>query len=59
MSKCLWQLHVDYGLDLLRVAFDSSLGDEVAQQLACRYSEGALFWVKLDAIPIKIGEGFS
>jgi hypothetical protein len=45
VSKCLWRLHVDDGLYLLWVAFDPSLGDEVAQQLACMYSEGAFLWV--------------
>jgi hypothetical protein len=58
MSKHLWRLHVDYGLNLLRVAFDSSLKDEVAQQLACRYSEGAFLWVELDVVSIVIDEGF-
>jgi hypothetical protein len=56
VSKCLWRLHVDYGLDLLRVTFDSSLRDEVAQKLACRYSEGAFFRVELDDVSIKISE---
>jgi hypothetical protein len=45
VSKRLWRLHVDDGLYLLWVAFDPSLGDEVAQQLACRYSEGAFLQV--------------
>jgi hypothetical protein len=31
VSKCLWRLHVDNSLYLLWVAFDPSLGDEVAQ----------------------------
>jgi hypothetical protein len=43
--KFLWRLHVDDGMYLLWVAFDPSLGDKVAQQLACRYSEGAFLWV--------------
>jgi hypothetical protein len=59
MSKRLWWLHADDGLDLLRVAFDSSLRDEVAQQLACRYSEGALLQVELDAVSVEVGESFS
>jgi hypothetical protein len=58
MSKCLLRLHVDYGLNLLWVAFDPSLSDEVAQQLACRYSEGAFLRVELDVVSIKIGKGF-
>jgi hypothetical protein len=57
LSKRLWRLHIDDGLNLLRIALDSSLGDEVAQQLACGYSEGAFLWIELDAVPIKIGEG--
>jgi hypothetical protein len=59
MSKCLWRLYVDDGLYLLWVAFDPSLGDEVAQQLASRYPEGALLWVKLDAVAVEVGKGFS
>jgi hypothetical protein len=58
MSKRLWWLHVDDGLNLLRIALDSSLRDEVAQQLACGYSEGAFLWVELDVVSIEIGEGF-
>jgi hypothetical protein len=58
MSKHLWRLHVDYGLNLLWVALNSSLRDEVAQQLACRYSKGAFRRVELNAVLIKIGEGF-
>jgi hypothetical protein len=34
MSKHLWRLHVDDGLNILWVALDSSFRDEVAQQLA-------------------------
>jgi hypothetical protein len=41
----LWRLHVDDGLYLLWVAFDPSLEDEVAQQLAYRYSKGAFLRV--------------
>jgi hypothetical protein len=52
-------LHVDDGLDLLRVALDSSLRDEVAQQLACRHPEGALLRVELDVVVVEVGEGFS
>jgi hypothetical protein len=46
--KRLRRLHVDDGLDLLRIAIDSSLRDEVAQQMACRYSKGTLLRVELD-----------
>jgi hypothetical protein len=59
VSKHLWRLHVDDGLYLLWVAFDPSLGDEVALQLAGGYPEGALLWVKLDAISVEVGKGFS
>jgi hypothetical protein len=59
VSNCLWRLHVDDGLYLLWVAFDPSLGDEVAQQLADGNPEGALLWVKLDAVAVEVGEGFS
>jgi hypothetical protein len=59
MSKHLRRLHVDDGLDLLWVALDSSLRDEVAQQLACRYPKGALLQVELDAVAVEVGEGFS
>jgi hypothetical protein len=58
MSKRLRRLHVDDGLNILRIALDSSLEDEVAQQLACGYSEGAFLWVELDVVSIEIGEGF-
>jgi hypothetical protein len=58
MSKHLRRLHVDDGLNLLRIALDSSLGDEVAQQLTCGYSKGAFHRVELDVVSIKIGEGF-
>jgi hypothetical protein len=58
MSKRLWQLHVDDGLNLLQIALDSSLGDVVAQQLACGYSEGAFLQVELDVVSIEIGKGF-
>jgi hypothetical protein len=59
VSKHLWRLHVDDGLYLLWVAFDPSLGDEVAQQLAGGNPERAFLWVKLDAVAVKVGEGFS
>jgi hypothetical protein len=59
MSKCLRRLHVDDGLDLLWVALDSSFRDEVAQQLAYRHPEGAFLRVKLDAVAVEVGEGFS
>jgi hypothetical protein len=59
MSKRFWQLHVDNGLDLLWVTFDSSFRDEVAQQLACRHPEGALLRVELDAIAIEVSKSFS
>jgi hypothetical protein len=59
MSKRLWRLHVDDGLYLLWVAFNPSLGDEVAQQLAGGYPKGALLRVKLDAISVEVGKGFS
>jgi hypothetical protein len=59
MSKRPWRLHVDDGLYLLWVAFDPSLGDEVAQQLAGGYPERAFLRVELDAISIEVGEGFS
>jgi hypothetical protein len=58
MSKRLQRLHVDDGLDLLWIALDPSLRDEVAQQLACRYSEGTFLWVELDAVSIEVGERF-
>jgi hypothetical protein len=56
MSKRLRWLHVDGGLCLLRIALDYSLGDEVAQQLACGYSEGAFLRVQLDVVSIEISE---
>jgi hypothetical protein len=59
VSKHLWRLHVDDGLYLLWVAFDPSLGDEVAQQLAGGYLERAFLWVKRDAVAVEVGEGFS
>jgi hypothetical protein len=59
VSKRLWRLHVDDGLYLLWVAFDPSLEDEVAQQLAGGYPKGALLRVKLDAVTVEVGEGFS
>jgi hypothetical protein len=59
MSKHLWWLHVDNGLDLLWVTFDSSFRNEVAQQVACRHPEGALLRVELDAIAVEVGESFS
>jgi hypothetical protein len=59
VSKSFWRLHVDDGLYLLWVAFDPSLGDEVAQQLAGGYPEGALLWVKLDVVSVEVGKGFS
>jgi hypothetical protein len=59
MSKRLWRLHVDDGLYLFWVAVDPSLRDEVAQQLADGYPEGALLRVKLDAVAVEVGEGFS
>jgi hypothetical protein len=59
MSKRLWRLHVDNGLDLLWVAFDSSFRDEVAQQLACRHPEGALLRVELNAVAVEVSESFS
>jgi hypothetical protein len=46
-------------LYLLWVAFDPSLEDEVAQQLAGGYPERAFLRVKLDAVAIEIGESFS
>jgi hypothetical protein len=58
MSKHLQRLHVDDGLDLLWIALDPSLRDEVAQQLACRYSEGTFLQVELDVVSIEVGEGF-
>jgi hypothetical protein len=58
VSKRLWRSHVD-GLYLLWVAFDPSFRDEVAQQLARGYPKGAFLWVKLDAISVEVGEGFS
>jgi hypothetical protein len=59
MSKRLQRFHVDDGLDLLWVALDSSLRDEVAQQLACRHPEGALLRVEFYAVVVEIGKGFS
>jgi hypothetical protein len=59
MSKRLRWLHVDDDLDLLWDALDSSLRDEVTQQLACRHPEGALLRVELDAVAVEVGEGFS
>jgi hypothetical protein len=59
MSKRLWRLHVDDGLNLLLVALESSLRDEVAQQLAYRHPEGTLLRVELDAVAVKVGKGFS
>jgi hypothetical protein len=56
MSKRLRRLHVDDGLDLLWVALDSSLRDEVAQQLACRHSKGALLRVELDAVAVEVAK---
>jgi hypothetical protein len=56
VSKCLWRLHVDDGLYLLWVAFDPSLGDEVAQQLVGGYPEGALLWVKLDVVLARLAK---
>jgi hypothetical protein len=58
MSKRLRWLHVDDGLDLLWIALDPSLKDEVAHQLACRYSEGTFLQVELDAVLIEVGKGF-
>jgi hypothetical protein len=58
MSKRLRRLHIDYGLNLLQIVLDSSFRDEVAQQLACGYSEGAFLWIELDAVSIEVGEGF-
>jgi hypothetical protein len=46
-------------LNLFWVALDSSLRDEVAQQLACRYSKGTLLRVELDAVAVEVGKGFS
>jgi hypothetical protein len=59
MSKRLWRLHVDDGLNLLWVALDSSLKDEVAQQLAYRHPEGTLLQVELDVVAVEVGKGFS
>jgi hypothetical protein len=59
MSKHLWRLHVDNGLDLLWVALNSSFGDEVAQQLAYRYPKGEFLRVELDVVAVEVGEGFS
>jgi hypothetical protein len=58
VSKRLRRLHDDDGLNLLWMALNPSLRDEVAQQLACGYFEGAFLLIELDAVPIKIGEGF-
>jgi hypothetical protein len=59
VSKRLWWLHGDNGLYLLWVAFDPSLRDEVAQQLARRYPKRAFLRVELDAVAVEVGEGFS
>jgi hypothetical protein len=36
-----------------------SLRDEITQELAGWHIKGALFWVELDAVSIKVGESFA
>jgi hypothetical protein len=58
MSKHLRWLHVDDRSNLLWVSLDSSLRDEITQELTGWYTEGALFWVELDAVAIEVGKSF-
>ena len=57
LLQILWLLHVEDGLDLDRVCFDSSRGYEVAEHLASRDAEKALLWVQLDLVSIEVVEG--
>jgi hypothetical protein len=51
-------IHFGDGRNLIRVCFDASLDDDVPQELALGDSEGAFFWVQLDAESLEVVEGF-
>jgi hypothetical protein len=50
--------HFNDGPNLVRVCFDTALGDDVAQELALGDLEGAFHRVQLNVEPPEVVEGF-